>query len=640
MSRIFDDFASLDTARWQTEAGTGASVAVASSLLTLTGASGGAAIAYYKTPVDKTKSQTYQALFRRSAGSGANGGMVRVVDTNGGGLPTIALSSDAANRRIDLAYGTVVSVDRMRARYRSSTDVLTTWDEVDNAWVTSAIDEFFDLINNNWYEIMLEIDGSDDAFFVSGGGFRVSITGRAISGTTWSPDQGLKWFTQTAWVPWSSLDTPQADMYFGFQVDANASAPVIDVEYFSHSFGETVWLAENILASTYLVALARAHDITGPYQHVERTAIAMIPTGGAGSYDENETRNPSGVIGSDGIWRTFYTGSDAGVLSFNLVTHAGAGPHTTPTKHANNPLIASGAAFPFVFEDLVEADSNKRWKAFIHTSTGIKFAYAANAHGPWTLVGTAILTTGAGGQWDDTGVGYPVGVIYKATGYLFYGGWQAAGGTHRVGVATTTDLVNWTGLSKYGSNPVVPSTAALATLTGPINGMSATVGAGEANAFTKGDHVVIARAGQPGSDDTYNRVRSISGGNVIEFYHRVAGGASGDIIIGYQQGNVYPRDIRKVGSRWYLTCVSLNHDLSSGTHAANQESTKLFYHDGDGPNDAAWIYDRWNTPVLYGRDNAAEGSNENQSWYRQAVSSYGSGSAAARAMHLRMTLGL
>jgi len=62
-----------------------------------------------------------------------------------------------------------------------------------------------------------------------------------------------------------------------------------------------------------------------------------------------------------------------------------------------------------------------------------------------------VLTKGAPGQWDEGGI-YEWSIVRVGDKYyVYYDGWDAEG-RHRVGLATSTDLVNWT---KEPTNPIL-----------------------------------------------------------------------------------------------------------------------------------------------------------------------------------------
>ena len=70
----------------------------------------------------------------------------------------------------------------------------------------------------------------------------------------------------------------------------------------------------------------------------------------------------------------------------------------------------------------------------------------------WTYRGVAI-PTGITGEWDDRAIWAPSIVESNGTYYLYYAGVHVENGTlvQKIGLATSTDLINWT---KYPSNPV------------------------------------------------------------------------------------------------------------------------------------------------------------------------------------------
>src|SRR3990167_325562 len=112
MSKFRDDFASIDATYWASDLGTGATATAAGSLLTLAGGTG-AALVYYKSELDLTKTQSFRYLLRRSVGTGANFASAAILDTEGAGVPTLALASNNANARVHAPFCTVQTVAKL-----------------------------------------------------------------------------------------------------------------------------------------------------------------------------------------------------------------------------------------------------------------------------------------------------------------------------------------------------------------------------------------------------------------------------------------------------------------------------------------------------------------------------------------------
>lgn len=113
----------------------------------------------------------------------------------------------------------------------------------------------------------------------------------------------------------------------------------------------------------------------------------------------------------------------------------------------------NGQADPSV---LYEGPGN--WKMWFDALNGDnvwdKLGYATSNDGiNWTKYG-AILDRGAAGQWDDNVTHHPAVVKYNGLYYMFYAGVKAPSNTQfDIGLAVSSDGINWL---KELTNPVIP----------------------------------------------------------------------------------------------------------------------------------------------------------------------------------------
>jgi predicted GH43/DUF377 family glycosyl hydrolase len=114
---------------------------------------------------------------------------------------------------------------------------------------------------------------------------------------------------------------------------------------------------------------------------------------------------------------------------------------TVDVPYAKIAMYASSA--------LVEADGT--WVLYFYTWDSRSFpsdsvigrATAPNPTGPWLADAEPVLIPGATGEWDEQQVLAPH-VLQTDTGYLMYYSGVDTSGTHRIGMATSSDGLHWT----------------------------------------------------------------------------------------------------------------------------------------------------------------------------------------------------
>jgi predicted GH43/DUF377 family glycosyl hydrolase len=97
------------------------------------------------------------------------------------------------------------------------------------------------------------------------------------------------------------------------------------------------------------------------------------------------------------------------------------------------------------------------WKMWFDALDGSdvwdKLGYATSTDSAtWTKYGS-ILERGASGAWDDNFTHHPSVIKHGGVYYMYYAGAKAtSASTYKIGLATSTDGINWT---KYASNPII-----------------------------------------------------------------------------------------------------------------------------------------------------------------------------------------
>ncbi len=130
---------------------------------------------------------------------------------------------------------------------------------------------------------------------------------------------------------------------------------------------------------------------------------------------------------------------------------------TSLTKYAGNPVLTpgpdawdAGVSGPSV---LLEATIYKMWYTGTDgTANGSAIGYATSPDGiNWTKYSGNPILSGVQGEWDLTI--NDICVIFVNGQYLmYYSGAESGSSFNRIGLATSSDGINWT---KYGDNPIL-----------------------------------------------------------------------------------------------------------------------------------------------------------------------------------------
>ena len=148
-------------------------------------------------------------------------------------------------------------------------------------------------------------------------------------------------------------------------------------------------------------------------------------------------------IWTGSIWTiNYYTSADG--ISWNTIS--------APIFDAGGEgeFDEKGQADPSVIYDGIND-----WKMWFDAWDGSdiwrSLGYATSTDGiNWSKYG-AVLDKGTSGEWDDYKIHHPSVVKEGSTYYMYYGG-HRSGQSYRIGMATSSNGINWT---KYAENPIL-----------------------------------------------------------------------------------------------------------------------------------------------------------------------------------------
>ncbi len=607
MASFNDHFSSLDSAVWgSVTSGTG-SVSVTDSYVDINCPANSAAFIYYKTKLDKTKSQLWTICINRAtSGASGNPGVWLV---NGSSAPAAGTAATIdAKTLVARAWGNQTSLAILDWYYTSG-GTQTYWGTAAPAWTssyTTSLNSIMPIRNNDYYVLGIELDGVNSRWRLLGWGKTFATAG------TYTFNQGWRLFSITDWIDWSSTRS-NSDIWLaiGGMYTNDSSAHDFNLEwvrYSEASAGNTVtdaWVAGK-------TNLAAAHRIRHVYSYDgltflpdDRTTWALNL--GAGSPDNSEINEPRVIYDGATTDYMFYTGTTSGTKSICVAkaTHvaAGTGQTATFTRGASNPILSLGASgafddkqvgFMYVVKDDMERDSAKRWKMLYtgnkNSDDYHRVGYATAPDPPdtggWTKQGM-VLDVGAAASNDEHGVWSPTIVRYGGQWEIWYEGEDASGVRHLMR-ATGTDLASLTkdGVTYYSA----PTSGGNQVLTANLTAAPGrTVTVGSTTGFSVDASVILA---QTTDNDTWStsKIRKITSGTQLELYHGLTGFTTtypARIKQVDASPNFSPREIIWTGSEWRffmnLWEPFLN-SAESGTYSALLEEAHLFTHSAAAPS--------------------------------------------------------
>jgi predicted GH43/DUF377 family glycosyl hydrolase len=185
----------------------------------------------------------------------------------------------------------------------------------------------------------------------------------------------------------------------------------------------------------------------------------------SGKWD-NLTIDVPEVIRENGQYKMWYT-SWKDYSSPDYLGYATSPDGIHWTKYLGNPIFGPGAAAweaggPYGCTVMPVQGGYKMWYgAYDAAYAVIRIGYATSVDGiSWKrdTVNNPVLNPGASGQWDDKSVYQPNVLRIGNAYYMWYVGATTSGTSEAIGVATSSNGINWT---KYAQNPVlVPSSGA------------------------------------------------------------------------------------------------------------------------------------------------------------------------------------
>jgi hypothetical protein len=198
------------------------------------------------------------------------------------------------------------------------------------------------------------------------------------------------------------------------------------------------------------VATAPVSGFTGK-NWTKHAGNPILTVGAGGSWDETGAFAPWVIYDEDAAtWKMWYTGRNA-VDAWKLGYATASSPFGTWTKYGSNPIMTSGGwegtqlHHPAVIRE--SATSYKMLYSADEITTSAEIGLATSTDGiSWTKYASNPVISAEGSGWDAVSVFKPTGLVQIGKAYyLFFAGKEISGtGKSKIGLAWSTDLINWT----------------------------------------------------------------------------------------------------------------------------------------------------------------------------------------------------
>lgn len=614
LTEFFDDFATLDTDRWQARtSGSGAVDATGDSTVTLD--EGGAidddcAALVLKEALDFTKDWIFAVCVRVTGATTAAHSPNLIGIYNGAAVPGIGTQAaqDAAHRIYveNQMNVTTPANSRFQYRFKNPSATVYTWRNLNDNWSTSFAHSHTRANDDNY--IILNI------YHKVGSGIRVIGYGYDDEDSGTGSDSGARLIGDTDWVAFGAgatdIDAIDDDAYMvigDLANDAGGYEHIVSVEWARlHEITgvrqEVAYAAGAVTAAfpfpyeirEYVCPISLiniGHPLFIPAEHHPPDSIVVAR--GANDW----VQNPNVYEDTDGEQYMVYSRRvDANISHITIRSRSALGDAwgaaTDIITENDDGLDVAVTQLRFV--QLLKENGN--WYLFFNseTATGTPMkiwrAKSANADpevvDSWGSITEVLVKSGVGDAFDEDGVAGPY-VIRFATGdyRMAFAGLDASlggSGQWASGMASTTTVEGtWT---KDAGNPIWPRSAAQTQVNGAA--VSARVFNVDATAGFVVDQPIVMAAQDAGAETIYRptRIRKVVSDTQIEVYHRVET-ADNQYVSAYDGFSTHVRVLRRAPDfdGWELWATVFK-------YANGQEVTARYVSDvGDtDPATATW----------------------------------------------------
>lgn len=518
-----------------------------------------ACIIYYANKIDKSQSGIY-AFSISNASSSFPQTWVSLINSTNPPTPDTSTNIDLATRfRIKAEIQS--SKQGITLDYYDTNHIKKQWNSSSNSWTSTASLANTPITGDDYYVVAFENDAVNNRF-------RSLIWAKRSSNGNYTFDQGLRLFTLTNWVSWSSVEASNDLWLVLGDPYTNLESGTMKVEWarFDGGTKQDVWTnSKSSQGDTYVNRHGWGYEsANGTLEFIvpEDRSTYALDKGLIGAWDSANIKDPYVLFDpADNTYYMIYAGSGSG-SGFQIGLATSNSPNGTFTRYGTSPIIPrlagtneSQVSAPAIVKDLSEVDPNKMFK-MLYTGFGsdsnfrVFYATAPDMRGPWTKQGV-VLDIGAPGSFDQNGLAGARVVFENGLWYVFLGAKNNSetGGPWRITYASGPTLNN---LTKSNVILVDKGVGPAQNITANISGR--TVKVANTAGFVADAYIEIDQ------DNTANnygqsRIRKVVDSTTLELYHGLNGFTTttpAKIIQVDGANRIAPADIRKVGNKWEM----------------------------------------------------------------------------------------
>jgi predicted GH43/DUF377 family glycosyl hydrolase len=237
------------------------------------------------------------------------------------------------------------------------------------------------------------------------------------------------------------IQTDDASIYFTYTV-SSASASVVLVSPPNGSNALTTNVTFQYIPSNFtgIQSASLWMNLSGTWQSVANNVSAVIS--GA---TNNISYSPP--VEATYVWNVGVLNATAiafGPANYTLLYYTSV---NVWTEYSGNPILQADANGLSAWGSVFYNGSSYLMYYSYYTTTGLSIGLATSANGEtgWTKYANNPIMVGTSGYWDAGGCWCPMVWIENGVYYMTYTGWPVAWTTaHSIGLATSTDGINWT----------------------------------------------------------------------------------------------------------------------------------------------------------------------------------------------------
>jgi hypothetical protein len=516
---------------------------------------------YYNTKLDKSRSQLWVFSLSHQSQTQPQSWITLVNSSSAPKADTIA--NWDPKLRAQVSAGQSGSTRGLFIEHWNSSHSRLRWNGGTNVWTANSVFANSPINTDDYYLVGIEIDGPNNRW-------RTMLWGRrSAQAGSYTFNQGLRLFTLTNWVSWSSMEASDDLWLVCGDALTDSDSGTVRAEWVRLDAGQRfdVWSnSKSNSTGVYAIRHGWGYESAGggvEFIVQEDRVTLALDRGATGAWDSREVKDPFVFFDpADNTYYMLYAGIASG-SEWQIGLASKSTPDGTFARLGTNPVIARVAGTienqvfaPSLIKDIAEPDINKRFKLLY---TGIDntlstfrifMATAPAMAGPWTKQGL-LLDAGPAGAFDQDGYSRPRPAFENGEWLVMLSAKNSSetGGPWRVTYASGTSLHN---LTRSGvvlvDKGIGPAQDITANVSGRIVSVASTAG------FVADGYVQFNQDAQP-NNWGQSRIRKVVDATILELYHGLDGfttSTPAKIVQVDGAARIEIADIRRFGSKWYM----------------------------------------------------------------------------------------